>query len=146
MFLKVFVKVLFMGTVLACLSGCGSYQMTAPHSVHLLSNSADDSEIPLLTTEELAKLHDLPFPLKAQPVKLLLTDSQKVLAYRTELSQEEISDFYHANMEYCGWEELGIVSAAESCFTFAKPSKLCTIVLRSEGTLTSVTLFTTLKQ
>jgi hypothetical protein len=146
MFPSVFMKVLFMGTLLACVSGCGSYQKATSHSVPLLNSLADTFEAPLLTTEELAKLHDLPFPLKAQPTKLLLTDTQKVLAYRTDLSQQELSDFYHANMEYCGWEELGIVRAPESCFTFSKPSKLCTIVLRSEGTITSVTLFSTLKE
>ncbi len=145
MYARVFVKVLFMGTLLVCLSGCGGRQELSLSSV-IMTPAVQVEEFPNLTPEELARLHDMSFPLNVQPKKLLFTETQMVLTYTTELSQEELRVFYHTSMDYWGWEELGIVMAPESCLMFAKPSKLCTIVLRSEGTQTSVTLFTTLKQ
>jgi hypothetical protein len=141
----VLVKALFIGIVFVCLSGCGLRQESSMHTVTTVP-VVQGAEFPVLTQEELARLHDLSFPLRVEPRNLLMTDAQMVFSYTTELSEDELITFYHAQMDYLGWEEQAVVKAPESCLMFTKPSKLCTITLRSDGALRRVTLFITLKQ
>ena len=139
-----FIRTLAIGFFLVCLRGCGLRQEPIFDTTISLP-PAPIYEHPRLSAGEQARIHDIPFPLQVQPRKLLLTESQMVISYTSYLTQEELSAFYHTGMDYWGWEELGIVRSDESCLMFAKPSKLCTIVLRSKGTETYVVLFTTLR-
>ncbi len=139
-----FIRTLAIGFFLVCLTGCGLHQETVYDTV-MSAPTAAVVEYPRLTTEEQARIHDIPFPLQVQPRKLLLNESQMVIAYTSQFPQDELVSFYHKGMDYWGWEELGIVSSDESCLTFAKPSKLCTITLRSKGPETYIVLFTTLR-
>lgn len=140
MYTRVFVKVTFMGTLLVCLTGCAGQQEPVPHIVTTVGSSQAE-EYPKVTQEELARLHDLSFPLHAEPYKLLSVDNQMIFAYATDHSHDELVAFYHAQMDYCGWEEISLLRGPESCLVFSKPSKLCTITLRSEGAKIRVTIF-----
>jgi hypothetical protein len=111
----------------------------------LVASRTDSELFPYLSPEEQARLHDISFPLQVRPLRLLATEQQIVLSYRTELSQVELIAFYHPDMEYCGWEEIAVVQAAESALLYSKPSKLCSIYLRPEGAYTHVTLFVATK-
>ncbi len=127
--------------VLLCgvLTGCGVRQR--PFTGTYTRNS-----FPALTEEERARICDIAFPLEIEPTKLSFTESQMVLAYKTELSQEKLISLYRTGMEYWGWEELGMATAAETSLIFSKPSKVCAITLRPEGDCTRVLIFTTVKK
>jgi hypothetical protein len=101
---------------------------------------------PELTTEEQAKIQDIPFPSQIKPQKLLFTQSQIAFSYETSLSREELVEFFGTGMDYWGWEQLGTIEAAESCLLFSKPSKLCAILLRDEDQMRWVTFFITHKK
>ncbi len=121
------------------LTGCGLRQGS-------FTRLYKQASFPALTEEERARIHDISFPLEVEPTKLSFTESQMALAYMTDLSQEDLISLYRTGMEYWGWEELGVVTAAESSLMFSKPSKVCTIVLRPEGIQTRVLIFTTVKK
>ncbi len=126
-----------LGTTLLSLSGCikqGSF-----------TGFYSQAPFPELSEEERARIHDISFPLGVEPTKLSITESQMVLAYKIDQSQEKLISLYRSGMEYWGWEELGVVEAAESSMMFSKPSKVCTITLRPEGSDTRVLIFTTVK-
>lgn len=142
--MKSFIRTLAIGFFLICFPGCGLRQEVSVDTITSVPHVAV-VEYYCLTQEELARIHDLSFPLQVQPRKILLNEGQMVIAYTSGLSQEELIGFYHTGMDYWGWEELGIVRSDESCLMFAKPSKLCTITLRPKGSETYVVLFTTLR-
>ena len=126
------------GTVLfllAALPGC-AYQGS-------FSGTYRKNSFPSLSSEERARIHDISFPLEVELTKVSFTEKQMVLAYKTDMTQEKLISLYRAGMEYWGWDELGIVRAAESSLVFSKPSKVCTIMLRPEGNQTRVLIFET---
>ena len=128
------------GILICCvLTGCGLRQ--GP-----FVGTYTQGSFPALTEEERARIHDISFPLEVEPTKLSFTESQMVLAYKTDLSQEKLISLYRTGMEYWGWEELGVVNADETCLIFSKPSKVCAITLRPEGAQTRVLIFSTLKK
>ena len=101
---------------------------------------------PLLSTEERARIHDLSFPLHSELEKLLSTEKELVISYLTDLSQDALSEHYHTSMEYWGWEELSRIHAAESCFIFSKPSKICAVTVRPEARQMRVLIFVASKK
>lgn len=118
-------KRVFLSSLLLLLTGCAGTKQ-----VRLEQRPPECAVLPCLTEEERARIHDISFPLQVQPTKLLLTESQMVLSFLSELSQGKLSAFYRTSMEYWGWKEFGAVLAQESCLIFVKPSKLCVITLR----------------
>ena len=132
--IKIVCVVLLLLTAVGCATHQGSH------------NTVVRSSIPELSTEELAKIHDIPFPSQVKPMRLLLSDTQLVLTYVSSLSISEVLDFFTSGMEYWGWETLGSVTALESCLIFSKPTKICAITLRKEEQMTRVTLFTSVKK
>lgn len=120
------------------MAGCGTQRSANVIIAH--------SSAPGLTSEEQARIHDIPFPSQVYPTKILFSETQLVLSYSTHISQSKLIDFFLAGMEYWGWELLGNVLAQESCLMFAKPSKVCSITLRKEDDSTRVLIFSTLKK
>lgn len=100
----------------------------------------------VLTHEERSRIHDLTFPLNVQPTKLLFNERQMVLSFTTELTQAQLIKDYRAGMEYWGWDEVGSVAASESCLIFIKPSKVCAVMIRPEGSERRVMIFSTIKK
>jgi hypothetical protein len=118
-------------SLLIMLVGCGPKRPAQPiKSVH-----------PVLTDEERARLHDVPFPLSCSIHKLSLEAQQSIVSLRTTLSCTELIDFYRAHMDLAGWQEEGLIEADETCMIFRKPSKDCIITLRMQEGQMCVVIF-----
>jgi len=90
-------------------------------------------------------MNDIPFPLGVTPIKVYDAEGSAVLSYTSCMTAAEIKTFYHTEMEYAGWEELGSIVAQESCLIYSKPSKLCTITFGSPKGQMAVVSFITPK-
>lgn len=84
-----------------------------------------------------ARLIDIPIPIHADSLgfhEQQLTDGNAdslVLAYRVHLKQSDIRIFFEIEMERLGWDMMANVQDVESLLVFVKPTKVCTVSLRS---------------
>ena len=69
----------------------------------------------MLTEEERARLHDIPFPLSSTVHKLSLEAHQAIVTLSTIQSRIELIDFFKAHMDYAGWREGSLIEAEETC-------------------------------
>ena len=119
---------------------CGLLLMGLLTGCKQASRGSLPDKVPL-TQEECARLHDLVFPLEVEPYKRSLVGSEVIVSFTASLSNDQIISFYQTNMVQAGWKLGGVVRTSESCLVFVKPSKYCTIVVRSVGQDVEVTLF-----
>ena len=121
---------------LCCLTGCASKVQHLGPQVVRAPNSAR-----MLSDEDAARLHDLPFAKGVHPEKLDTKDGQTVIRYVNALSMQATTDFYVRDMEYLGWNLVSSFIADESCLIFEKPTRRCVITTRLEHDVCRVVLF-----
>ncbi|MCX5922278.1 MAG: hypothetical protein NTX86_03045 [Candidatus Dependentiae bacterium] len=85
-----------------------------------------------------AKLDDIPIPLSAflqsyDPKKSSTLVDSIMLTYTVFLSRNDIMLFYDREMERLGWQKLAFVNDEEALLLFSKPTKVCSISLRSNS-------------
>lgn len=86
-------------------------------------------DYPLLTDEEKARLLDIPFPLVTHIWNLSSKENDRkiTLKFFVSMLMQDVVAYYRTEMEYWGWQELGIFVADESCLVFGKPTKQCIV-------------------
>lgn len=84
-----------------------------------------------------ARLIDIPIPVQADPLSLhgdRLGNEEKsslVLAYRVYSKKQDIRSFFALEMERLGWNMIADIEDVESLLVFVKPTKVCTVSMRS---------------
>ncbi len=98
--------------------------------------------------EHEAKLYDIPIMLNAQPEQINTPNdtNQFALAYAIRSTLDEVQKFYVGQMERFGWQLHSSFEANERLLVFEKPSKLCSISLRSHKDQTKVVIFYRMKR
>ena len=96
-----------------------------------------------LWREHEAKLYDIPIMLNAQPEQINTPDdtNQCVLAYTVCNTFDDVQTFYVCQMERLGWQLYSLFDVNERLLIFEKPSKICSVSLRSYKDQTKVIIF-----
>lgn len=68
------------------------------------------------------------------------TENGITVSYQTELSFEEIEQFYNSEMECFGWQSVWRYSGKELLLTFEKPSRWLTVSARVDKKLNLVVI------
>lgn len=83
-----------------------------------------------------AKLADIPVPLQAQPLEDFFDLEQELncptvtLGYATDLSSEDLVQFYQREMDRHGWRCLSDFSGKETLTSYVKPARVCSVSIR----------------
>lgn len=104
------------------------------------------------TSEEEARLIDIPFPFDVKTRKINLIESSKVnkaqtaVSFETTLSTGEVGEFYRLEMERLGWKELcNFDDSLGSLVVFEKPHKYAVVSIRFFKRRISVRCFVSAK-
>ncbi len=95
-----------------------------------------------------ARLSDIPVLLGAQRIEnknnVTVQSGQKALLFSSNLSQDEVRNFYEQEMERMGWRQVGWFTGKEDFLMFEKPHNNALVVLRARGNKNRATRITVL--
>ncbi|MBA3954036.1 hypothetical protein H0X48_01835 [Candidatus Dependentiae bacterium] len=137
------VHLLLLASIMLVGNGCARRSQNAKLDKNAIAYS--NCSYPIFSDEE--RLVDIPLPGSQILYNITSTHDPRKLAliYKTDFKLEDIIAFYRLQMECLGWQEAEIIKGYHTCLLFKKPSKVCSIILKSSKSLTknssTVTLF-----